>query len=375
MTARRVVIVTHYWPPHVGGIETVAAEQAHRLAARGWECTVMTSRLGDDPAVETHGRVSVHRYRCLNAAERLVNVPVPIMSHRMYRDLTRVAARGDVVVAHGHAYLGSLYAARAASLANTPFVVVQHNPWVDYPHPVDWIERAVDRTLGRWVLHQARTVIAVSEHTARYVGAIAPHAHTVVVHSGVDTRRFHPCDSPNVSRPRFVTVRRLVPRNGVDTLVHAWRRARLTRRAELLIAGDGPQRAELRALARPDPSIRLLGRVAGDRLPDLYRQSTAVVLPSRSGEGFGLVAAEALASGTPVIATRSGGVTELVNDGVNGLLVPPDQPHALADAMRQVAFDPPLAARLRTGARACHERLGWLTSIRLFEDVLTGSAA
>lgn len=371
----RVLVVTHYWFPHVGGIESVAFEQCRRLAARGWSCTVVTSRLSGDQPLEIYDGIVVHRYRCLNTAERLLGVPVPIMSPRTKWDLAHLAADADVIVAHGHAYLGSLYAALAARQTRKPLVVVQHNPWVDYPHPLDWVEHAVDQTLGRWVLNQATIVVAVSECTRRFVSTIAPAAHSIVIHSGVDTSRFTPAPRRDDYGARFVTVRRLVPRNGVDTLIRAWQQSRLSPYGELLVAGNGPQRRRLQKLSGTQAGIRFLGRVNDETLPALYRHATAVVLPTRSGEGFGLVVAEALASGTPVIATRSGGVTELVKHGVNGLLVEPDQPRQLAAALRRVALDRSLAAQLRAGAQTCHERLSWDTSIAAFEELLARSAA
>lgn len=375
MSGPRLLIVTHYWRPHIGGIETVAFEQCRRLVERGWDCTVLTSRLpGDDPIEEQDG-VVVRRYRCANATERLANVPVPIMSPRMARDLRRLAGGAVAVLTHGHAYLGSAYAAWAAQRAGTPLIVVQHNPWVDYPHPIDWIEHGVDRSVGRWVLQRAHTVVAVSQFTARFVQSIAPRANVVVVRSGVDTDRFRPSQRVAVVPTQlFVTVRRLVPRNGVDTLLHAWRRSDLPHSARLLIAGDGPERPRLESLAAGDQTVRFLGRIDDAELTRLYHAARAVVLPTKSGEGFGLVVAEALACGIPVIATRSGGVVELIEDGVNGLLVEPDDRASLGTALQRVALDNELVRRLRAGAARAGVPLSWDTSIRALEQVL-GNAA
>jgi D-inositol-3-phosphate glycosyltransferase len=116
----RVLMVTHYWPPHVGGIETVAVEQASRLAARGWEVRVMTSRLRGDGAHERHGAVPVDRFRCVNLPERMWNVPVPLVSPAMLAGLWKRAPDVDVVVAHGHVYLGTQFAAIVARLTKRP---------------------------------------------------------------------------------------------------------------------------------------------------------------------------------------------------------------------------------------------------------------
>ncbi len=190
MKTGRVLIVTHYWPPHVGGIETVAVEQASRLAERGWEVHVVTSRLRGDEAREHYGPVTVDRFRCVNLLERLCSVPVPLVSPTMLFGLWKRTRKADVVVAHGHVYIGTMFAAVAARLRKRPFVLVQHAPFIDYGRGLNVVERAADRAVGRRVIRSARTVIAVSEFTAEFVRSLVPGAPIEIVGSGVDHGRF-----------------------------------------------------------------------------------------------------------------------------------------------------------------------------------------
>jgi D-inositol-3-phosphate glycosyltransferase len=373
----RVLIVTHYWPPHVGGIETVAVEQATRLAARGWEVQVATSRLRGDQARERYGPVEVARFRCVNVLERLWSVPVPLVSPTMLFFLWRRARLADVVVAHGHVYIGTLFAALAARLTKRPFVLVQHAPFIDYGRGLNVVERAVDRTLGRRIIRSARTVIAVSDFTADFVRSLVPDVPIEMVRSGVDHDRFAAAvgaRSPR-ARPTVLTVRRLVPRNGVDSLVEAWRLAGLGAQAELVIGGAGPEIEDIQRLAAGDPSIRIMGYVPDDDLPTLYQDADLFVLPSRSGEGFGLVALEAMASGLPVLATSSGGVVDIVKDGVNGRLVPPNDVPSLAEALHQLVDDGAMRSKLAEGARRSAEASTWDASIDLLAAVLLGAMA
>jgi glycosyltransferase involved in cell wall biosynthesis len=150
---------------------------------------------------------------------------------------------------------------------------------------------------------------------------------------------------------RFVCVRRLVPRNGVDVLVKAWRQAGIADRARLVIAGDGPELATLTSLAAGTAGIRFAGRVTHEELVRLFATAHATIVPTRSGEGFGLVAAESLACGTPVIASDQGGLAEVVRHGVDGMLVPAGDPRALSAALRLLADDGALRQRLIQGAR------------------------
>jgi glycosyltransferase involved in cell wall biosynthesis len=374
-----LALVTHYWAPHIGGIETVAREQALRLAAQGWHIEVFTTRLDADAAESTDGPIRVHRYRCLNWQERNLRVPVPMPSLRMLRDLVSFARRADVVLVHGHCYPGSVFGARAARAAGRPLVVVQSNPFVDYPFPLAAIERAVDRSIGRWVLEQAQAVVCVSKLVQSFVLGIAPRASTVMIHNGVEVERFCP-GGPPVPRAglHVLTLRRLVPRTGVHVLVEAWRRGGFGPRAQLTIAGSGPEQGRLRKLAGDAPSIRFLGHVPDSQLPDLYRAADLFVLPSVSGEGFGVVAAEALATGVPVIATSGGATGEIVRHGADGFIVPAGDADAMAAAIRRFERDPALLARMAAEARRRAPQLSWQHAVhrlaRTLEAAITDPA-
>lgn len=153
----------------------------------------------------------------------------------------------------------------------------------------------------------------------------------------------------------ILTVARLTRQKSVETLVEAL--AILRGRgveAQLRIAGDGAQRAELEQMVRAkglDTFVTFLGMRPQAELPALYADCDVFVLPSVR-EGMGLVLAEALLCGAPVIATRSGGVTDIVRDGETGLLFPERDAIALADALEKYASDPALAARLAEQGRA-----------------------
>lgn len=370
---RKLAIVTHYWAPHVGGIETVAREQALRLAELGWQVDVFTSRLGSDPARSMDGRIRLHRYRCLNWQERRLSVPVPLPSPRLLSDLVGYASSADAILVHGHCYLGSIFGARAARAAGRPLIVVQSNPFVDYPFPLAAIERTVDHTIGRWVLHQARVVVCVSRFVEAFVRRIAPRASTEMIYSGVEIERFHPADpAPSACTSGFhvLTLRRLVPRNGVDVLIEAWRRTNLGDDATLTIAGSGPELGRLKHLARDLPTVRFLGYVPDELLPELYQSADLFVIPSVSGEGFGIVAAEALASGIPVVATDGGATGELVRHGCDGLVVPARDPDALAAAIIRLSRDRTLLAEMAAAAAARRPRLCWQAAVGQLADTL-----
>ena len=146
----------------------------------------------------------------------------------------------------------------------------------------------------------------------------------------------------------FVYAGRLSPEKGVDVLVRALGRVP---GAELEVLGDGPERASLERLAAAEAPgrVRFRGRVDKAEVLRAMRSAVAVVVPSRWHENQPITVLEALASGTPVVATALGGIPELVTDGENGLVVPHDDPAALAAALARLEADP--GAALAMGAR------------------------
>jgi len=211
------------------------------------------------------------------------------------------------------------------------------------------LSRAADRA----TFARVDSLAAVSEHVreqfrARF-GLDRPR--TRVLYNGVDASRFRPATGarPPSAELTFVSVAHLVTHKGIDVLLRAF--ARVPAPVRLRVVGDGPELAALDALARSlriSPRVEFLG--LRDDVPELLRSADAYVHPTFV-EGFGNAVAEAMSSGVAVIASRVGGIPEVVEAGVSGLLVPPGDEDALAAAMTRVAADPELRARLGEHAR------------------------
>lgn len=172
-----------------------------------------------------------------------------------------------------------------------------------------------------------------------------------VIGNGVDLPELEPlvADGPVLS------VGRLVPHKGMDVVIEAC--AALGR--PLVIAGCGPERTALEKQASAlGAEVRFVGFVDRDTLSALYRSASAVVLASQY-EGLPNVVLEAMAHGRPVVATPRGGVTELIVDGVSGLLVPPGDPPAVAAALDRIYAEPETAAELAANARTTAEAFAW----------------
>mgnify|MGYP001271701104 CR=1 FL=1 len=170
--------------------------------------------------------------------------------------------------------------------------------------------------------------------------------------------------------PLLLTVARLVPWKGIDHLIRA---LSAVPEARLLVAGDGPDESRLRSLADEagvTGQVTFLGRVSRERLTLYFRAADYVVLYS-GYEGLSHVLLEALAAGTPVIASDKGGNPELVTHSVNGLLVPYPNPDALAATLRE-ALGGETRARLAAHTGDGLERFAWETLVAQTLAVLEG---
>ncbi|MFI5372133.1 MAG: glycosyltransferase family 4 protein [Candidatus Eisenbacteria bacterium] len=227
------------------------------------------------------------------------------------------------------------------------------------------------RLLSRGVWRAARGVLVQSdEMRGALLGELgaadraALEPKLAVVPNGIELPAMQ---EPGARGDRVLAVGRLESFKGFDIVIDAV--AAIGGR--LTVAGDGSERSRLEARARERGlDARFLGRVDRATLQTLYREARCLALGSRFGEGFPNVLLEAMAHGCPVVATRITGVPALVEDGVDGLLVPSDDVPAMGDALARLTREPGLAARLGTAARATAGRYAWDAVEPRLEDVL-----
>ncbi|MBA3345708.1 MAG: glycosyltransferase family 4 protein, partial [Gemmatimonadales bacterium] len=229
----------------------------------------------------------------------------------------------------------------------------------------------------RWTLHHADALTAITDDCRQHaLRAGAPEASVRLVFNGTDLRRFSPDE--NGADPRFgprmiFACRQLFPRKGIRFLIEAF--ARLKPRfpdAKLVLAGDGFERPELVELAQNlgvAADVTFLGWVANSALPPYYRAAAVSVIPSLE-EGFGIPAAEAMGCEVPVVASDAGGLPEVVEHGVTGLVVPRGDVTALANAIGTLLDDPALRRRMGQAGRQRALRLfDWDRTAERFEQV------
>jgi glycosyltransferase involved in cell wall biosynthesis len=275
-----------------------------------------------------------------------------------------------------------------ARLKRKPFVMTAHNPRPKHvASPLAALGTAYDWLCGRWPFIFADRVIAVSEWTKHDIAKYGVDLGNIVtIHNGVDVGEFKPRGRlPDRSLVgdggRLLFVGRLVPQKGISYLLDAMPLIlRDHPGARLVLVGRGSLCDSLRRKASAmglGESVVFSGYMEEDELKEAYGACDLFVLPS-TVEPFGIVVAEAMASGKAVVCTDSGGVREIVADGVNGFLVPPGDPAALAERLSFLLSDHGTRGRMgREGRRIAAEKLDWKAiaarTKRLYEEVLAGN--
>jgi phosphatidylinositol alpha-mannosyltransferase len=225
--------------------------------------------------------------------------------------------------------------------------------------------------LLRRVARRLDARIAVSEHAAAFVRARVP-GEFLVIPNGIDLAAFDQAEPADLGPGRKVLfVGRLEPRKGFRVALDAFADLAATHDdLWLIVAGAGAQATALGSLPAPLRSrVRMLGRVPNRGLPPIHRACDVYVAPSTGGETFGVVLLEAMAAGTPVVATRIPGYDEVIEDGVTGLLVPARDPGATAAALRRILDDGALATRLARAAAERAHRYDWRVVAAQVEEV------
>lgn len=361
----RHLLITNDFPPKVGGIQSYLWELWRRLPPQDF--AVLTSPYAGADAFDRAQPFRVER------TPEPVLLPSPLMVRRARRLAAEFGA--EVVVLDPAVPLGLI-----GPHLGMPYAVVLHGAEVTVPGRLPLTRQLLAR-----VLRHSSLVISAGGYPEAEARRAEPELPPVVnIPPGVDTARFVPLGEDErvaarrrlglpASGPLVLSVSRLVPRKGMDVLIEAAARLRRDGRSDLVvaIAGSGRDRGRLERLnERLGYPVRFLGRVADAELPALYASADVFALCCRTRwggleqEGFGIVFLEAAAAGVPSVAGDSGGAAEAVAAGETGMVVDhPDDPAAVAAALRRLLDDPGLgkrqggAARLRAEAEFAYDVL------------------
>ena len=409
---RRVAMISLHTSPldqpgtgDAGGMNVYVIELSKRLADRGIEVDIFTRATSSalDPVVAAYDGVTV-RHIHAGPFEGLTKAELPGELCGFAREVLRAEAAqplGHYDLVHSHYWLSGQVGALARDRWNVPLVHSMHTMAKvknealadgDTPEPLtrilgeEQVVAAADRLVANTALEATQLIDLYGAEPAR----------VEVVHPGVDLDLFRPRDKQQVRSELglppdaavLLFAGRIQPLKAPDVLLRAVAellRRRPDLRSRLVVpvvggpSGTGLEHPESLAqlagalgLDGPDGVVRFVPPVAREELARWCAAATLVAVPSYN-ESFGLVAAEAQATGTPVVAAAVGGLTTVVRDGHSGLLVDSHDPADWADALGRVVEDDALRGRLERGARRQARQFSWERTAERTLDVY-GSA-
>lgn len=350
----KVTLISHYYPPHVGGLEMVAKRQADELASLGHTVTVVTTK-GDAAAGETkEGKVTVYRGAAFDYFDKKFGIPFPFPGLKLCAALFNKARKADVVHLHDVWYPTSWIGFLGAVVGGTPVLTTQHVALVVHPSKlVMAAEHAVYLFAGEIIWRTSKYIVVYNDIVRDFLlkRGIKP-GKILQMRNGIDIEQFRPVrpEEKAALRQSFnlpldkklvLFAGRFVPKKGFDDLLGAGSDA-----YDLVFAGSGhfPESAA----ARKD--VHNVGSQSQSRLADLYRACDIFALPAR-GELFTLVMQEAMASALPLLTTDE---PEYAASDLDRNLVALVTPHAepIKQALMRIAKDDALSARMSAYSRS-----------------------
>jgi D-inositol-3-phosphate glycosyltransferase len=370
----RVLFVSHYALPHIGGIEFIVDRLGRELVRRGHDVT----HLASDSAINRTTPYPVPYERILlpawQVARDRLSLPYPLFAPRsLWRKLRECVVQADIVHAQGMLYLdcAAAFAVDHRSGRNRR-VLTEHVGHIPYENRVvDTAERMAIATIGRYTARRANAIITYNQRVEREMESLVPGSRPTHIANGVDLDAYRPATAGERarlredlgwdSRPRVLFVGRLVEKKGIRLVLETARHA--VGEFEIVLAGPG----SVEALP---PNVTYLGELPPGRVAELYRAADLLLLPSH-GEGFPLSAQEAMASGLPVILRDDPGYQVMLRGAQPGLRLVQPNADAVLSAARGLLREQPHAGR---AAQEFARTMSWSHAIdehlRVYEDVL-----
>ncbi len=347
-------LVTADFAPNVGGVASHVVELGRALAHLNHTVHVITLPLGGQrQRLTTWQDMQVHRPWWIPKAK-------PLFTILMRKFLKGLIQKESIDILHVHG-LRPLEASR-----NLPVPVIFTNHTSGYLARIE--KGPAEQTRMQKRMAHIQHVLAPSEELAEATRKVGYTNPVDFIQNGVDTDRF--CTDSSTIRAEkgikddetvILLARRLVEKNGVIGYAEAVGHLK-DLPVRLLFAGDGPDRSTVEHHLQEGGMMEkaiFLGNVDNNQMPDIYRAADMSVLPSRR-EATSITGMESMATALPLVGTRVGGIPFIVEHEKSGLLVPPNDPKALGEAMRTLAENAPLRRRMGMAARQmAEERFDW----------------
>ncbi|HEX9153500.1 MAG TPA: glycosyltransferase family 4 protein [Candidatus Saccharimonadales bacterium] len=359
----KFLVSIHYFPPHIGGMETLVQKQAESLSAKGHEVTVLTCR--HDAKLPLHEQAkgyAIRRLRALNFVETKLGMALPLVSPFLLIRMLKQVDDYDVIHIHDVYYPLSQLIFLAALIRKKPFYLTQHVAIVDHPSRlVRGVQSIIHKTIGKAMYKRAKSIVVYNVNVRKYLFDLGVDKTKIVLnHNGINTAFFAPATVNEaqklrrkyclpLDRPIVLFVGRLIPEKGYDLVFDCQSADYLT-----IIVGGGAVPKRMKNARH----VHFFGSASQSELRDLYRLSNLFVFPA-AVEIFALVMQEAMACGLPVITANN---PHYRHYGLNNHLFRqiPRTKKALKSEVAFLLADPQLQRKMSDYSRALAvERFSW----------------
>ncbi len=360
--ALRILQVSDAYYPFPGGVSEHMHNLALHLRKRGHIVKILTGSYGEEDRGFNHNVIRVGKVFITTPKLKLFNLTqltltfspkLPIIVRNLLKE-----NYFDVVHTHGPLALNlphlALHYSRSVNVAtfHTAFVGFNYHKMGKIFFYKDSLK--IDLAIG---------VSKVALEPLNEVYSLP----STVIPNGIDTKRFNPKVDPlpeivNLGSRRILFLGRIEPRKGLHLLIEAFEYVlKKNKGATLIVAGDGPDRTRLlkRAREKYGDRVKFLGFIPIEDVPRVYRSVDVYTSPAVGGETFGIVLLEAMATGTPVVASQIPGYREVIKDGENGILVNVNNPVKYAEAILKVIDDENLKKQLIARGLKTAEKYSW----------------
>jgi glycogen(starch) synthase len=378
----KVALVTSSYLPYTGGLQLAVHEIAKRISVHGHNVTVFvgvrrkpSSRSEVIDGIQVHGLAIVSPFDHATRLPRLLRFVIPLIARTIRLAVWLYWFKVDVVHVHFVSET-ALYAAIACAIIRVPFVMTVHGSDLGLLSQASRYKQAS----AKLVLRRAAAVTAVSRDLLTIARTVesSVSSKSQTIYNGVDVAFFDQWKKspPLIEYPYLLAIGNLEFVKGHDILIRSIKRVvQEYPEHRLIIAGGGIKHDELVALADElgitDHTL-FWGPARRIEVARLLHGCDLLVMPSRK-EGFGIAVIEAYACGKAVVASRVGGLVELVRDGKTGVLVEPEHENALADAIISLLSDPQMRADMGKAGRQIVEDYDWEVIIDKYLEVLSNA--